>query len=67
MSEISDDLPNWALRCFEQRLNTAEMAKLRPNIVRWPASKEAACLRALHLGLERRRVQRVADAIGANV
>lgn len=47
-------------KAFEVGMDTAGMAKL------WGWS-EAVCERALHIGLERRRVQRVAEAIGANV
>jgi hypothetical protein len=56
----TNDLILRVVQAFEVGMDTARMAKL------WGWS-EAVCERALHLGLERRRVQRVAQAMGANV
>lgn len=61
MREFTDESIRWILVSFDNRTNTAEMAE------RWPKWTEAEFERALHIGLERRRVQRVAEAIGANV
>lgn len=47
-------------KAFEAGMDTVGMAKL------WGWS-EAVCERALHIGLERRRAARLADAMGANV
>lgn len=60
MSEISDTLINVTMSYFEDRMSTADMAK------RLPFYSEADFERALHLGLERRRVQRVAEQMKEN-
>jgi hypothetical protein len=55
MSEISDSLVEWTVKHFDKGWDTAWMAK------KYPPRTEATYERALHVGLERRRVQRVAD------
>lgn len=45
---------------WDQRLNTAEIAKKL-------GAKENEVLRCVEAGLERRRVQRVAEQMGVNV
>ena len=47
-------------KAFEAGMDTVGMAKL------WGWS-EAVCERALHIGLERRRLARLADEMGPNV
>lgn len=68
MSDIPESIVEWTVQAFTNGINTAEMARCwhRRGIF-----TEADCERALHIGLERRRLARamvrLADEMGANV